>query len=65
MYLNVDSNVCLCVDQKCEEKPCLCLPGRVSLSQDKSSSCNIFKLEYSLNFKASVPLIFIDCNLDN
>ena len=64
MYLNVDSNVCLCVDQECEEKPCFCLPGRVGLSQDKSSRCNICKLRDSLDFKPSVALIFIDLNLD-
>ena len=64
MYLNVDSNVCLCVDQECEEKSCLCLPGRVGLSQDKSSRCNICKLRDSLDSKASVALIFIDLNLD-
>ena len=54
----------VCVDQECEEKPCLCLPGRVGLSQDKSSRCNICKLRDSLDFKASVALIFIDLNLD-
>ena len=66
MYLNVDINVCVCVcvDQECEEKPCLCLPGRVGLSLDKSSRCNICKLRDSLDFKASVALIFIDLNLD-
>ena len=66
MYLNVDINVCVCVcvDQECEEKPCLCLPGRVGLSQDKSSRCNICKLRDSLDFKASVALILIALNLD-
>ena len=56
--------VCVCVHQECEEKPCLCLPGRVGLSQDKSSRCNICKLRDSLDFKASVALIFIALNLD-
>ena len=67
MYLNVDSNVCLCVDQECEEKPCFCLPGRVGPVCLKTNPADVIfakcKLRDSLDFKASVALIFIVLNL--
>ena len=60
--------LCVCVDQECEEKPCFCLPGRVGPVCLKTNPADVIfakcKLRDSLDFKASVALIFIDLNLD-
>ena len=60
--------MCVCVDQECEEKPCFCLPGRVGPVCLKTNPADVIfakcKLRDSLDFKASVALIFIALNLD-
>ena len=60
--------LCVCVDQECEEKPCFCLPGRVGPVCLKTNPADVIfakcKLRDSLDFKASVALIFIALNLD-